>query len=130
MDKLYDIAKDIMKEVYADCDLVPTIGGRFQRHPHGLFGNMWRIKDPDSVRIGNCFMKGRLKEGDLWLCISHSGDCFQDYMFVEEYGNGYKGRPEWTFGSYGIGDSESVELKEGECEKLKSGGFVERECQY
>jgi hypothetical protein len=72
-------------------------------------GNLFRIKDPDSVRIGNYFMKGRLKSRDLVLCVEHSGDCFQNYIFIAEYANSLRGKPEYSFGSYGIGDSEKVD---------------------
>ena len=112
---------------YGPCDFVQTSPcGRGQCHPHGLIGRLWRIKDPKSVCVGNCFMSGRLKTGDLWLGIAHSGDCFQTYMFVEEYANCLIGRPELTFGSYGIGDSTPVQLTSGEFETLESGGRVER----
>ena len=70
-------------------------------------------------------MNGRLKENDLWLSIAHSGDCFQTYLFVDEFVNCLRGKPELTFGSYGIGDSEEVALQDGEFEILKSGGRVE-----
>ena len=96
-----------------DYDWVPTIGGRGRRHPHGLVGKFWRIKNPESVRIGCSFFEGRLKKGDLVFCKEHSGDCFQDYVFVDK--NNYFGRGEvyellehFTFGSYGIGDAEEV----------------------
>ena len=43
------------------------VGG--QRHLHGLVGKVWCIGDPESVRMGNSFFEGRLKSGDLVLCI-------------------------------------------------------------
>ena len=108
-------------------DFVPTIGGsgRGERHPHDLVGNMFRIKSPDSVRIGHCFMAGRLKVDDLWLCTEHSGDCFQTYIFVKEYDNCLIGQPVLNFGSYGIGGSEAVTLPDGAFDTLRSGGRVE-----
>jgi hypothetical protein len=126
MNSIEDAANDILRKFYSDCDIVPTIGGRCQRHPHGLVGNLFRIKTPESVRVGNCFMSGRLKQGDLWLCTNHSGDCFQTYIYVEEYANCLIGNPALNFGSYGIGDSESVDLASGEFEILKGGGRVKR----
>jgi len=107
-------------------DFVPTIGNRGGRHPHGMVGVLWQINNPDSVYVGDCFLKGRLKKGDLFLCTGHTGDCFQDYMFVKEYGNGLKAFPEWTFGSYGIGDSTKFKLFEGELELLKNGKMAYR----
>lgn len=124
MSDLYDVARKINKQMFPDCDFVPTIGGRGEHHPHNRVGNLYRIKKPETVRVGHCFLRGRLKEGDLFLCTNHSGDCFQDYMYVEEYSNVLVGNKTWRFGSYGIGDSEKVELKEGEFDILKNGGRV------
>jgi len=97
-----------------------------QHYPLGLVGNLWRINNPETVRVGDCFLNGRLKSGDLFLCISHTGDYFQDYIYVKEYENCLVGKPEWRFGSYGIGDSELVELQDGEFGRLRSGGRIER----
>jgi len=125
VENLYDVAKKVNEAMFPDHDFVPTIGGRGQRHPHGMVGNLFRIKDPNSVRVGCCFLAGRLKEGDLFLCTNHSGDCFQNYIYVNEYANCLIGEPKWSFGSYGIGDSEKVGLKPGEFEILSGGGRVE-----
>lgn len=125
--KTKEVLNDIRNKFYGPHDFMPTICNHGQVHPHGIVGNLWRIKTPETVRIGHCFLKGRLKKGDLFLCIDHSGDCFQDYIFVEEYSNCLIGKKEWSFGSYGIGDSEKVELLPGEFEILKKGGRVERE---
>lgn len=127
MENLYDVARKINEEAYPDYDFVPTIGGRGQRHPHNMVGNLYRIKNPKSVRVGNCFLSGRLKKGDLFLCTNHSGDCFQNYIYVNEYANCLVSESRWSFGSYGIGDSEIVKLNEGEFDILKNGGRVERE---
>ena len=127
MDNLYDVAQKVNKEMFPDCDFVPTCGGRGQRHPHNLVGNMFRINDPESVRVGDCFLAGRLKKGDLFLCTNHSGDCFQNYIYIREYANCLVSEPKWSFGSYGIGDSEIVKLNPGEFDILKDGGRVERE---
>ena len=80
-----------------------------EHHPDGLVGNLFRIKDPETVSVGNCFMSGRLKSGDLVLCTQHSGDCFQDYILIQESSNSLMGMPEYSFGSYGIGDAEKVD---------------------
>lgn len=122
------IVKELNDAFYGPHDFVQTSPcGRGEHHPHGLVGKLWRIKDPDSVRVGHCFLAGRLKAGDLFLCVAHSGDCFQDYMYVEEFSNCLKAKPEWQFGSYGIGDSDEVSIVDGEFETLKTGGRVERE---
>ena len=106
-------------------DFVPTIGNRGERHPHGLVGNLFRIKSPGSVCVGNCFMNGRIRKNDLWLCTAHSGDCFQTYIYVKEYANCLIGKPALNFGSYGIGDAELVEIPVGAFNVLQSGGSVE-----
>lgn len=95
--------------------------GAGQRHPHGLVGRLWRINDPSTVRVGNCFLAGRLKSGDLFLCIRHNGDCFQDYIYVREYANCLVGKPEWRFGSYGIGDATNVPIDKQGFDALTRG---------
>lgn len=118
----------LKNEFYGPHDFVQTSPcGRGQHHPHGIVGNLWRIVSPETVRVGNCFMAGRLKKDDLWLATAHSGDCFQTYIFIKEYANCLIGNPALNFGSYGIGDSIQVELQPGEFEILKSGGRVERQ---
>lgn len=125
-----DVVKEIESQFYGPHDFVQTSPcGRGQHHPRGLVGNLWRIIDPESVRVGHCFLDGRLKKGDLFLCIKHSGDCFQDYMFIQEYTNCLVGKPEWQFGSYGIGNAKQVELTNREFGVLKLGGRIEREIQ-
>ena len=126
MDEMEKLANKLRNNLTGPHDFIPTIGGRGERHLHGLVGNLWRIKTPETVDIGHCFLKGRLKKNDLFLCVRHSGDCFQDYIYVQEYSNCLIGKPEWNFGSYGIGDSEKVNLNSGEFEILKNGGRVER----
>ena len=125
--EIKDIVKEINEQLYGPHDFVQTSPcGAGQHHPHGIVGNLWRIKDPKTVRVGSCFLAGRLKAKDLFLCVGHSGDCFQNYIFVEEYANCLIGKPGWEFGSYGIGDSERVELQNGEFDILKNGGRIER----
>jgi len=50
-------------------------------------------------------------------------------MYVEEYDNCLIGKPEIKFGSYGIGDSEKLEISSEEFTILKNGGGVEKEKQ-
>jgi len=121
-----EVAK-INAEFYGDHTFVQTSPcGRGQHHIHGYIGVLWRINDPKTVRTGHGFMKGRLKKGDLWLGVEHSGDCFQTYMYVEEYSNCLIPKPEYTFGSYGIGDSTAVELSDEQTEALMRGKRVKK----
>jgi len=125
-EKMKEIAEDIRAKFMPDCDFVPTCGGRGQHHPRGYVGIVWRINDPKTVRVGSCFLAGRLKKGDLFLCTEHSGDCFQTYVYVEEYDNCYVLHEEWSFGSYGKGDAEALELTEVQVAELRSEGRTER----
>lgn len=104
-----------------------TIVGR-QRHPDGLVGKLWRIQDPETVQIGDCFLKGRLLYGDLFLCTKHSGDCFQTYVYVKEYANKLVLHREWFFGSYGIGDAVEAWLSLERVAILCGSGYLELEC--
>lgn len=125
--RINDVVKELNNQFYGPHDFVQTSPcGAGQHHPHGLVGNLWRIKTPQTVQVGHCFLAGRLKAGDLFLCVRHSGDCFQDYIFIEEYSNALIGKPKWEFGSYGIGDAEYIELQDGEFDILKIGGRIER----
>ena len=36
----------------------------------------------DLSRVGNCWMKGRLRQGDVAMCLQHRGDCFWDYALL------------------------------------------------
>ena len=128
MHPLRALAREIEREILPPHDFVQTSPcGAGQHHPHGLVGVLWRIRDPDSVRIGHCFMRGRLRAGDLWLGVAHTGDCFQTYMHVEEYANGWLAFAERTFGSYGIGDAESVDIPAAALAELETGEFVKKE---
>lgn len=89
-----------------------------QHHPDNVVGRVWRIRDPQSVRVGHCFLAGRLLEGDLFLCTEHAGDWFQNYVYVKEYANKFILHPEWNFGSYGIGDAEHVKFTEEQVKTL------------
>ena len=79
-----------------------------QRHTEGLVGKLWRINDPTTIRIGDCFLNGRIRKGDLFLCTEHAGDCFQNYVYIKEYDNCLKPEFDYSFGSYGIGDATEL----------------------
>jgi hypothetical protein len=93
-----------------------------QRHPEGLVGKLWRIVTPATVRIGDCFLRGRLLKGDLFLGVEHAGDCFQNYAYVKEYANKWV-LTEHRFGSYGIGDAIHVPITPEQLEGLLYKGF-------
>lgn len=126
MNDIAKLCKEQNEKLIGPHDFVPTIGGSGQRHPHGLVGSLWRINNPASVHIGNCFLGGRLKKGDLFLCIEHSGDCFQTYIYIKEYSNCLESEPKWDFGSYGIGDATRIEITPEDFEVLKKGGHINK----
>ena len=126
-------------EITGSHDFVQTSPcGRGQRHPHGLVGKFWRIEDPETVRVGDCFLKGRLKSGDIFLCIGHGGDCFQNYIYTRVHDcNPWDGSvldietiKNLEFGSYGIGDAKEVDfnISESDFNRLKAGGSI-RACK-
>lgn len=97
-----------------------------QRHPDGFVGYLFRAMNPKLIRIGSCFFSGRLLEKDLVLCVEHTGDCFQDYIFIQEFSNGLKGLPDYRFGSYGMEGAERLgEVPTNVMMALQAGGFVE-----
>lgn len=71
----------------------------------GIIGGVYQLKthkDVESVngRMGDCWMKGRLKRGDLLLCTQNSGDHFYSYILLRQYSNGWQGIPGAEFGAY------------------------------
>ena len=96
-----------------------------QRHPGGYVGHLFMVKTPDTVRVGHCLMAGRLMEGDLILCLRHSGDCFQTYLMVQRSSNALTNYDNVRFGSYGVGDSVDLGDLGGDAMKaLDIGGTV------
>jgi hypothetical protein len=93
-----------------------------ERHPEGIVGKLWRIVTPATVHIGHCFLRGRLLKGDVFLCLEHAGDCFQNYVYVEESVNRWV-LTEHRFGSYGIGDAVEVPITSEQLEGLLYKGF-------
>ena len=57
----------------------------------------------DLQRIGNCWMNGRVKIGDVAMPIGRSGDCFYNYILIEVGGNFITGIPGSRFGAYFFG---------------------------
>ena len=105
--------------------------GAGQWHPDGYVGYIFKIVDPDTVRMGSGFMNGRLKKGDFVLCVAHSGDNFQDYIPLEEHSIGlkrilaFRGLIQYRFGSYGIGNSIRYRIPVYDAVKIASGEMVD-----
>ncbi|MBA7710292.1 hypothetical protein ES703_119232 [subsurface metagenome] len=63
-------------------------------------GCVYIFDKEDLNRVGNCWMDGRLRVGDIVLCVGHSGDCFYDYILIGAGNNFVEGIPDSEFGSY------------------------------
>lgn len=44
---------------------------------------IYRLGKDCPERVGSCWAKGRLREGDLLLCEQHAGDCFYNYWLID-----------------------------------------------
>lgn len=91
------------------------------------------VRQEDLGRVGNCWMKGRLKVGDIIMCISHSGDCFWNYMLLEHMGmdgfkkpaaNVYRLIEGAKFGAYSLGAPSLLQPTTREMHLLLAGESV------
>jgi len=85
---------------------------------------VYEYKDSEhSRRMGHCeFLPS---DGDLCVCVSHSGDCFNNYIAIRKQPcGGYKSIGE--FGAYVFGD-KSFNLKSREFYLLQAGETVNLE---
>lgn len=93
-------------------------------------GELYVIRPEDFGRVGNCWMKGRLKDGDLIIATGHSGDCFWTYCLVEHGSVNVEGRqlykviPESSFGAYVLGEPYPSQPTEREVHLLLAGESV------
>jgi len=48
-------------------------------------GLIVRLDEPQGFehRLGHTWAQGRLREGDLLLCLGQSGDCFHDWLLLD-----------------------------------------------
>jgi hypothetical protein len=94
-------------------------------------GQLFLVHKCHFDRVGNCWMKGRLLEGDLIISIKHSGDSFWDYQLVEHntikpptYQRGYRLIPQSTFGAYTMGDLYKFQPTDREMHLLMAGEYI------
>lgn len=88
-------------------------------------GRIYKLDATDMTRVGDCWMRGRLKVGDLALCIHQSGDCFFNYILLESTLNSIRGIPQSKFGSYCFGgEMMDWEPTEDEIKILHSGEYM------
>lgn len=97
-------------------------------------GQIVHIQQQDFDRVGNCWMKGRLLEGDLAMVIQHSGDCFWTYQLVEHHTvngstrkRGYRLIPESSFGAYVLGTPYEYQPTTREMHLLMAGEYISME---
>lgn len=93
-------------------------------------GTVVRLSEKDNGRVGYCWMRGRLKDGDLAVAVAHAGDCFWSYELLECVGflgnseqRGYRLIPGSKFGAYTLGQP-AVELTAREKHLLLAGESV------
>lgn len=93
-------------------------------------GLVVKIMGKDFGRVGNCWMKNRLLNGDLAVCISHAGDCFWEYelldvgSYYDERLNVYQGYRRIAgsrFGAYVLGEAYMYQPTEEEFYTLMYG---------
>lgn len=88
------------------------MGRESWRRDGAVFGRVFRLRHADLDRVGHCWMRGRLREGDLVMPVKPSGDCFFDYELLEggftlhdggRQGPGYRWCRGGRFGAYSCG---------------------------
>ena len=94
-------------------------------------GLLVKVGAKDNSRVGHCWMRGRLLDGDLAMCVAHAGDCFWRYQLVE-HGftigctgrKGYKLLDGAKFGAYVLGEPLEWQPTEREMHLLLAGEMV------
>ena len=109
-----------LREVYRRGAATPFGRGLPRWHANNSTGDVFRVEHPvvASRRIGDCWMRGRLKKGDLVLCVDHTGDGFHDYILLEVGMNFIKAVSGSRFGAYGMAGSQKIT-------KLEEADFLE-----
>lgn len=89
-------------------------------------------------RVGNCWMKDRLKVGDLAMAIRLSGDCFWEYQLIDHEAwtsapgrsvmkRGYRLIPESNFGAYVLGTPIAIQPTARERHLMLAGDKIHLE---
>lgn len=87
-------------------------------------GTMYILDEADLSRVGDCWMAGRLHAGDVVLCTTHSGDCFNDYVLIRPFYNGLEAILGATFGAYVFGTELDWQPSAREYHLLLAGEMV------
>jgi hypothetical protein len=100
--------------------------------PDGVyFGQLRLLHAADNLRVGHCWMAGRLLDGDIAMALEHAGDCFWRYVLLgREYTRNvakqrvYKIEPASKFSAYTLGVPSAIQPTEREMHLLAAGEFV------
>lgn len=99
-------------------------------------GLLLTISEKDFDRVGICWMAGRLKDGDLIMCIEHAGDCFWHYALVRhDFTLARTGRQGYEliigskFGAYVLGEPYEFQPSAREFHLLMAGEITSLESQ-
>lgn len=84
-------------------------------------GTLYTLEKNDLSRIGDCWLKGRLRAGDVILCVAHSGDCFNDYVLINPFLNGLNAILGSEFGAYVLGKKLNWQPSKKEYHLLMAG---------
>lgn len=87
-------------------------------------GKLYFVNEEDNSRVGHCWMNGRLKDGDLVLCLKHAGDYFNHYILVEVVYNALIPVLQSRFGAYRLGTLAEWQPSEAELQLLLSGETI------
>jgi hypothetical protein len=87
-------------------------------------GLVLTLSENDLERVGNCWMRGRLRAGDVVMCMEHSGDCFWNYALLECFANGYRLIAGSKFGAYTLGTPHEWQPTTREFHLLMAGESV------
>lgn len=72
-------------------------------HNGNSIGTMYILDEDDLSRVGDSWMNGRLRAGDVVLCTAHSGDRFNQYVLIRPFQNGMEAILGSSFGAYVFG---------------------------
>jgi hypothetical protein len=96
----YSIMAEQGEEFHLTKPLHEYLPGERPERKGSKSGSVFVLSEDDLSRVGSCWMRGRLRIGDVCMCIKHSGDCFNDYILLQMYDNAIRGIPGSEFGAY------------------------------
>lgn len=98
----------------------------------GVFypGMLVELSEKDNARLGNVWMKGRVRNGDLAIVVEHAGDCFWTMQLVRHDSVNINGDRMYQviegaiFGAYVCGTPHPVQPTAKEMHLLLGGLMV------